>query len=107
MAEGAAAPAPFGDTAVPQPKSSAPPLPHFPKGENEAVEYSWVSIFPLHTQNLGEIMKIRNSLNPICAKQRHLIWDILCLEETMLPFSHLARAGSSSPGCYSADLKSK
>lgn len=77
MAEEAAAPAPFGDTAVPQPKSSAPSLPHFPKGENEAVEYSWVRIFPLHTQNLGEIMKIINSLNPICAKQRHLIWDIL------------------------------
>lgn len=69
MAEGAAAPAPFGGTAVPQPKSSAPSLPHFPKGENEAVKYSWVSISPLHPQNLGEIMKIRHSLNPICAKE--------------------------------------
>lgn len=69
MAEGAAAPAPFDDTAVTQPKSSAPSLPHFPKIENEAVECSWVSIASLHPQILGEIMKIRNSLNPICAKE--------------------------------------
>lgn len=100
MAEGAAAPAPFvhSSTAVPQPKSSAPSL----KGENEAVEYSWVSISPLHPQILGEIMNVRNSLNPICVKATS---DFL--EETMQPFSHLARAGSSSPGCCPADLKLK
>lgn len=69
MVEGAAPPAPFGNITVPQPKSSAPSLPHFPRGENEPVEYTWVSISPFHPQILGEIMKIRNSHNPICAKE--------------------------------------
>lgn len=104
MDEGAAVPAAFGDTAVPQPKGSAPCLPHFPKGDNEPVEYSWVSISPLHPQILEEIMK-----TPLIqsAQKRHLICDILCLEEMMQPFGHRARAGSSSPGCYPADLKLK
>lgn len=106
MAEGAAAPpGPFDDTAVPQPKSSAPSLPHFPKGENEAVEYSWVSISPFHPQILGEIMKMKDSLNGICAKETSDLGHSL-FEETMQPFSHLARAGSTSPGCY-PDLKLK
>lgn len=104
MAERAAVPAAFGDTAVPKPKRSAPSLPHLPKGENEPVEYSWVSTSPLHPQILEEIMK-----TPIIqsAQKRHLTCDILCLDEMMQPFGHLARAGSSSPGCYPADLKLK